>query len=168
MNKNHYRYVLRLGDNALILGQRMTEWCGHSPLLEEDIAMANCALDHVGRARLLLSYAAELEGEGRSEDDLAFVRSDREFENFLLCELPIGDYAFTMARQYLLDTYHYYLFTELVSSSDETLSAIAQKAIKETTYHMDRSRDWVLRLGDGTEESHERMQVALEGMWNYC
>ena len=145
----------------------MTEWCGHSPLLEEDIAMANCALDHVGRARLLLSYAAELEGEGRSEDDLAFVRSDREFENFLLCELPIGDYAFTMARQYLLDTYHYYLFTELVSSSDETLSAIAQKAIKETTYHMDRSRDWVLRLGDGTEESHERMQVALEGMWNY-
>ena len=167
MNKNHYRYVLRLGDNALILGQRMTEWCGHSPLLEEDIAMANCALDHVGRARLLLSYAAELEGEGRSEDDLAFVRSDREFENFLLCELPIGDYAFTMARQYLLDTYHYYLFTELVSSSDETLSAIAQKAIKETTYHMDRSRDWVLRLGDGTEESHERMQVALEGMWNY-
>ena len=167
MNKNHYRYVLRLGDNALILGQRMTEWCGHSPLLEEDIAMANCALDHVGRARLLLSYAAELEGEGRSEDDLAFVRSDREFENFLLCELPIGDYAFTMARQYLLDTYHYHLFTELVSSSDETLSAIAQKAIKEATYHMDRSRDWVLRLGDGTEESHERMQVALEGMWNY-
>lgn len=167
MNKNHYRYVLRLGDNALILGQRMTEWCGHSPFLEEDIAMANCALDHIGRARLLLSYAGEIEGVGRSEDDLAFIRSDREFENFLLCELPIGDYAFTMARQYLLDTYHYHLFTGLISSTDGTLSAIAHKAIKETTYHMNRSRDWVLRLGDGTEESHGRIQIALERMWNY-
>jgi ring-1,2-phenylacetyl-CoA epoxidase subunit PaaC len=167
MNKHHYRYVLRLGDNALILGQRMSEWCGHSPFLEEDIAMANCALDHVGRARLLLSYAGELEGEGRSEDDLAFIRSDREFENFLLCEIPIGDYAFTMMRQYLLDTYHYYLFSGLISSVDERLSGIAQKAIKETTYHMDRSRDWVIRLGDGTEESHGRMQVALERVWNY-
>jgi ring-1,2-phenylacetyl-CoA epoxidase subunit PaaC len=167
MNNHHYRYVLRLGDNALILGQRMSEWCGHSPFLEEDIAMANCALDHVGRARLLLSYAGELEGEGRSEDDLAFIRSDREFENFLLCEIPIGDYAFTMMRQYLLDTYHYYLFSGLISSVDERLSGIAQKAIKETTYHMDRSRDWVIRLGDGTEESHGRMQVALERVWNY-
>ncbi len=163
----HFQYVLRMGDNALILGQRMSEWCGHSPILEEDIAMANCALDHVGRARMLLTHAGELEQKGRTEDDLAFLRDEREFRNFLLCELPIGDYAFTMVRQYLLDTYHFHLFTELQSSSDSVLAAIAAKAIKETTYHARRSGDWIVKLGDGSKESYTRTQNALDEIWAY-
>jgi ring-1,2-phenylacetyl-CoA epoxidase subunit PaaC len=163
----HFVYVLRLGDNALILGQRLSQWCGHSPFLEEDIAMANTALDHVGRARMLLTHAGTIEGQGRDEDDLAYLRDEREFGNFLLCELPIGDYAFSLMRQYLLDVYHLHLFRALSRSSDAELAGIAAKATKESTYHVRRSGDWVCRLGDGTPESHRRIQAALDELWGY-
>ncbi len=163
----HFEYVLRLGDNALVLGQRVSEWCGHSPFVEEDVAMANTALDHIGRARLLLSLAGEIEGRGQTEDDLAYKRSEREFKNFLLCELPIGDFAFTIVRQVLMDTYHYHLYDRLQRSSDETLAAIAAKVVKESTYHLRHSSQWLIRLGDGTDESHRRAQAALDEQWRF-
>ena len=146
----HVEYVLRLGDNALILGQRLSEWCGHSPFVEEDVAMANTALDHIGRARMLLTHAGELEGRGRSEDDFAFARTEREFRNFLLCELPIGDFAFTIVRQTLMDAYHLHLYELLQASVDPTLAAIAAKVVKESRYHLRHSSEWLIRLGDGT------------------
>ncbi len=167
MSAAHFEYVLRLGDNALILGQRLAEWCGHGPLLEEDIALANTALDHVGRARMLLTYAGEVEGHGRDEDDLAYWRGEREFKNFLIVELPVGDFAFTLVRQFLLDVYHRLLFDRLQASVDEALAGIAAKAVKESTYHVRRSSDWVQRLGDGTAESHARAQSALDELWAY-
>lgn len=167
MNDAHFTYVLRLGDNALILGQRLSEWCGHSPFLEEDIAMANTALDLIGRARMLYSHAGVLEGRGRDEDMLAFLRDEREFGNFLMCELPNGDYGFTLVRQFLLDVYHHGLFEALTRSSDADLAAIAGKAVKEAAYHVRRSSEWVVRLGDGTEESHDRAQTALDELWAY-
>ncbi len=167
MSGAHFETVLRLGDNALILGQRLSEWCGHSPFLEEDIAIANTALDHIGRARMLLSHAGEIEGRGRSEDDLAYLRDEREFRNFLMVELPVGDFAFTLVRQFLLDVYHRELFAMLKGSADETLAAIASKAVKECAYHVRRSSEWVLRLGDGTSESHDRAQSALAELWGY-
>ena len=167
MNAAHFEYVLRLGDNALILGQRLSQWCGHSPFLEEDIAMANTALDLIGRARMLYSHAAVLEGRGRDEDALAYGRDERQFGNFLICELPNGDYACTLVRQYLLDVYHHQLFGALCTSSDADLAAIAGKAVKETAYHLRRSGDWLLRLGDGTDESHRRSQTALDELWSY-
>ncbi len=167
MNAAHVEYVQRLGDNALILGQRLSEWCGHSPFLEEDIAMANTALDLIGRARMLYSHAAALEGKGRDEDALAYGRDEREFGNFLMCELPKGDYAFTLIRQYLLDVYHHHLYGALCASQDAGLAAIAGKAVKETAYHLRRSGDWVVRLGDGTAESHRRCQAALDEVWAY-
>jgi len=163
----HYNYVLRLGDNALILGQRLSEWCGHSPFVEEDVAMANTALDHIGRARMLLTHAADLEGQGRSEDDLAYLRNERQFTNFLLCELPIGDFAFTIVRQVMLDTYHFLLYEALQYSSDATLAAIASKVVKESTYHLRHSSHWLIRLGDGTQESHQRSQKALDAQWRF-
>lgn len=167
MSGAHFETVLRLGDNALILGQRLSEWCGHSPFLEEDIAIANTALDHIGRARMLLSHAGELEGRGRSEDDLAYLRDEREFRNFLMVELPVGDFAFTLVRQFMLDVYHRELYALLKGSSDETLAAIASKAVKECAYHVRRSGEWILRLGDGTSESHDRAQSALDELWGY-
>ena len=163
----HFEYVLRLGDNALILGQRLSEWCGHSPFVEEDVALANTALDHVGRARMLLTHAGEIEGEGRTEDDLAYQRYERAYKNFLITELPIGDFAFTMVRQFLMDAYHYHLYAGLTQSSDETLAAIAAKAVKESRYHLKRSSQWVCKLGDGTEESHERTQQAIDRIWRF-
>lgn len=163
----HVEYVLRLGDNALILGQRLSEWCGHSPFVEEDVAMANTALDHVGRARMLLTHAGELEGRGRCEDDFAFARTEREFRNFLLCELPIGDFAFTIVRQTLMDAYHLHLYERLQASSDATLAAIAAKVVKESRYHLRHSSEWLIRLGDGTAESHDRVQSALDAQWRY-
>ena len=167
MNEAHFEYVLRLGDNALILGQRLAEWCGHGPYLEEDIALANTALDHVGRARMLLTHAGEVEGQGRDEDDLAYWRAERDFKNFLICELPVGDFAFTLVRQSLLDVYHLHLFDRLQTSADETLAAIAAKVVKECTYHVRRSSGWVKRLGDGTAASHARAQAALDELWAY-
>lgn len=167
MSSAHFEYVQRLGDNALILGQRLSAWCGHSPFLEEDIAMANTALDLIGRARMLYTHAAQLEGSDRDEDALAYGRDERQFGNFLICELPNGDYAFTLLRQYLVDVYHHQLFLALGTSSDPTLAAIAAKAVKETAYHVRRSGDWVVRLGDGTQQSHSRCQLALDELWAY-
>ncbi|MGR8947311.1 MAG: 1,2-phenylacetyl-CoA epoxidase subunit PaaC [Gammaproteobacteria bacterium] len=164
---DHFEYVLRLGDNALILGQRLSEWCGHSPFVEEDVAMANTALDHVGRARMLLTHAGSIEGKGQSEDDLAYKRYERDFKNFLIAELPIGDFAFSMVRQLLLDTYHYYLFDGLTGSADETLAAIAAKAVKESRYHLRRSSQWLCKLGDGTDESHAKTQDAVSRIWRF-
>lgn len=167
MSAAHFEYVQRLGDNALILGQRLSEWCGHSPFLEEDIAMANTALDLIGRARMLYAHAAALEGQGRDEDALAYGRDERQFGNFLICELPNGDYACTLMRQYLVDVYHHALYSALCASSDAGLAAIAGKAVKECAYHLRRSGDWVVRLGDGTVESHGRCQAALDEVWAY-
>lgn len=160
-------YVLRLADNALILGHRVSEWCGHGPNLETDIGLTNIALDLVGHSRSLLQYAAELEGKGRTEDDLAFLRDIREFRNVLLVEQSNGNFADTIARQFFFDTFNYYTFAALCDSKDEQLKAIAEKAIKELTYHYRYSAEWVIRLGDGTEESHQKMQDAIDELWDY-
>ncbi len=160
-------YLFRLGDSSLIIGHRLSEWCGHGPILEEDIAMTNIALDFVGNATAILTYAAQLEGKGRTEDDLAFMRNEREFRNLLLTEQPNGDFAQTIARQFLFDTYMFYLYEGLKTSKDETLNALATKAHKEITYHLRHTSDWMYRLGDGTTESHERMQQAVNSLWMY-
>src|ERR1039458_2256196 len=156
-----FQYCLRLADNSLILGQRLSEWCGHGPILEEDIALTNVALDLIGHSTAVFQYAAKIEGKGRTEDDLAFLRDEREFRNVLLAEQPNGDFAFTMGRQFLFDAYQYYFYESLQKSKDLTLSALAEKALKEITYHLRHSSQWLLRLGDGTAESHERMQRAI-------
>ena len=160
-------YTLRLADDALILGHRLTEWTSHGPFLEEDIAMSNVALDYIGRARMYYGYAAELSGDGKTEDDFAFLRDEREFRNLLINELPRGDFAYSTVRQLMVDVYQSLFLPELMKLSDATLSAIAAKAVKETAYHLRRSRDWTLRLGDGTEESHRRMQKAINSLWGY-
>jgi len=162
-----FRFALALGDDALTMGQRLSEWISNGPFLEEDIALANVALDFIGRARMFLSYAGDLEGQGRGEDDLAFFRDCREFSNLLIFELPIGDFGNTMARQYLVDAFEVPYFEALSQSRDETIAAIAAKAVKECRYHLRRSHDWVLRLGDGTEESHQRMQTAFDDVWPF-
>jgi ring-1,2-phenylacetyl-CoA epoxidase subunit PaaC len=162
-----FQYVLRIGDNALILGQRLSEWCGHAPILEEDIALANIALDQIGLARLTLSYAGEVEGRGRDEDALAFLRSDPDFRNLLLVEQPNLDFGHTITRQFLYDAFHVGFFDALRQSSDDQLAAIAGKAVKEVTYHLKHSGDWVIRLGDGTDESRRRAQRALDELWTY-
>jgi len=161
----HVDYILRLADTAMILGHRLSEWCGHGPVLEEDIAMSNIALDQIGQARLLYTHAGGLEGAGRTEDDFAFKRDVMEWRNVLLAEQPNGDFANTMARQFLIDCLNVELFTALSKSTDEGLAAIAAKTLKEVTYHRRHSGEWVIRLGDGTEESHQRMQAALERQW---
>ncbi len=162
-----FDYCIALGDDAVILGHRLSEWCRNGPFLEEDLALTNVSLDFIGRARLFYSYAAELEGKGRTEDDIAYLRDCREYRNHLINELPNGDFAFTMARQFLVDVYDVGFFTELAQSKDPMLSAIASKAIKESRYHLRRSEDWIKRLGDGTEESHERVQNAFNQLWAY-
>lgn len=162
-----YRYLLRLGDNAAILGHKLGEWCGHGPELEEDIAIINTSLDLLGHARSLYSYAGEVEGEGRSEDDIAFLRQEREYINALICETPNGHYGDTIARQFLFDHFNILLFTELEKSSDETIAGIAAKAIKEIRYHVRRSTEWTLRLGDGTEESHDKIQQSFNDIWKF-
>lgn len=162
-----FDYTLRLGDSALILGHRLSEWCGHGPILEVDMALTNIALDLVGQARTLLAYAGEIEGKGRSEDDLAYHRDGYDFRNFLLVEQPNGDFATTIARQFFYDVYNYYFHVELVKSKDERLAAVAEKSLKEVTYHLRYSSEWVIRLGDGTEESHQRMQTAVNDLWTY-
>jgi ring-1,2-phenylacetyl-CoA epoxidase subunit PaaC len=158
-------YLLRLGDDRLVLGHRLSEWCGHAPILEEDIATANIALDLLGHASMLLKLAGELEGEGRDEDALAYFRDERDFRNLLLCELPRGDFAFTTVRQLLFDAWSLHLLEALSGSTHAELAAIAGKALKETRYHLRHSSEWALRLGDGTEESHARAQAALDELW---
>jgi ring-1,2-phenylacetyl-CoA epoxidase subunit PaaC len=165
--KDLFEYVLRLGDSCLILSQRLGEWCGHGPVLEEDIALTNVALDLLGHARFWLSYAAELEGAGRDEDQLAFLRDSGEFRNLLLVEQENGDFAETIARQFYFDAWHLAMLDGLHSSTDMQARAIADKAVKEVRYHLQRSTDWVIRLGDGTAESKCRMQAAIDLLWVY-
>jgi ring-1,2-phenylacetyl-CoA epoxidase subunit PaaC len=161
------RYVLRLADASLVLAQRLGESIGHAPALEEDLGLANTALDLMGQARLLMSYAGELEGQGRDEDALGFLRDESDYFNPTLVEQPNGDFAHTVVRQFLFDAWQHELYTGLIASSDPRLAAIAAKALKETRYHVSYSAAWVVRLGDGTEESHARMQRALEALWPY-
>ena len=162
-----FEWLLRRGDTALVLGHRVSEWCGHSPVLEEDIALANIALDLIGQARMWLGLAGEIEGKGRGENELAYLRDAWDFRNFLLAEQPNGDFGQTLMRQFLIDAYQVPLLEALKSSKDERIAAIAAKAGKEVAYHLDRSADLVIRLGDGTEESHRRMQQALDALWSY-
>ena len=163
----HFDYILRLGDNALILAQRLGEWCGHGPVLEQDIALTNISLDLLGQARMLFTYAGELEDRGRTEDQLAYFRDAHEFRNVLLVEQPNTDWAYTIARQFFFDTYNYYHYQALLKSSDERLAAIAEKSLKEVTYHLRFSSEWIIRLGDGTETSHQKMQAAIDDLWMY-
>jgi ring-1,2-phenylacetyl-CoA epoxidase subunit PaaC len=160
-------YALRLGDDALVLAQRLGGWIARAPQLEEDVALANIALDLLGQARTLLTYAGEVEGAGRSEDDLAFLRDERDFVNLQLVELAGGDFGVTIARQLVFSTWQLALFQRLVDSRDETLAGVAGKAVKEVAYHRDHATQWALRLGDGTEESHRRMQAGLATVWPY-
>ena len=160
-------YCLRLGDSSLILGQRMSEWCSNGPVLEEDIAMTNLALDLIGQARTILTYAGELEGKGRSEDDLAYGREEREYYNTLLSERPNGHFGETVARNFLHDAFLYHLYSALRKSKDELIAAHAAKSLKEVTYHLRHSSEWMVRLGDGTEKSHNKIQEALNDLWEY-
>ena len=161
------RYALRLGDDALIMGHRLSEWMCRAPFLEEDIALSNVALDFIGRARLFYQYAAQRVGGDTTEDTFAYSRDVRDFTNLLLCELPRGDFAFTICRQFLYDAFSLPFTEALSGSSDPQLAAIGGKAVKESRYHLRRSKDWMLRLGDGTEESHQRCQRALDDLWLY-
>lgn len=160
-------FLLRLGDNALILGHRVSEWCGHAPVLEEDIALANVALDLIGQTQLWLGLAAERQGADKTADDLAFLRDAWEFRNVLLVEQPNGDFGQTLVRQFLFDAWHKPYLKALTEATDPDIAAIAAKSIKEVTYHLERSADIVIALGDGTQESHDRMQAALTKMWPY-
>lgn len=162
-----FTYLLRMGDDSLMLGHRLSEWCGHGPILEEDIAMTNLSLDLIGQATSLLKYAGEVEGKGRNEDDLAYLRFEREYTNLLLCEQPNGDFGMTMLRQFFFDAWRKPLFERLSNSTDLQLAAIAEKSLKETKYHLKHSSEWVIRLGDGTEESKARMQESLDSLWRY-
>lgn len=166
-NAAHLDYVLRIGDSALVLGQRLSEWCGHGPVIEEDIALANTALDLIGQARLLLTHAGRLEGRGRDEDALAFLRREPEFRNLTLCELPNADFGRTILRNFLFAAFQRPLWQALEGSADAQLAAIAAKSAKETRYHLQHAADWTVRLGDGTDESHARMQRALDDLWPY-
>jgi ring-1,2-phenylacetyl-CoA epoxidase subunit PaaC len=161
------QYLLRIADSALILAQRLGEWTGHAPALEEDIALANMALDLVGQARAVLTQAGALEGQGHDEDQLAFLREERDFRNVTLVELPRGDFAVTVLRNAMMATFLHLLWERLKSSSDAELAAIAGKAVKEARYHRQHAADWVVRLGQGTEESHRRMLAAVDQLWRY-
>lgn len=167
MNPSLIDYTLHLADNALIIGHRNSEWCGHGPVLEQDIAISNIALDFIGQARNFYQYAAELSGNGATEDSLAFLRDVPEFKNVLITELPNGDWAQTTLRQFLFSTYQYYYYQQLQNSTDARLAAIAAKSLKEVTYHLRWSSEWVIRLGDGTEESKHRLLTAVDELWNF-
>lgn len=162
-----FDYLLRQGDNALILSQQLCQLVGKGPALEEDMALSNVALDLLGQTRMWLSYAGELEGKGRDEDRLAFLRDAGDYRNCILVEQPNGSYADTLMRQFLFDTWHYFLMDGLTKSSDERIRDIAAKSLKEVTYHLRRSGDLVVRLGDGTDISHAKMQTALDELWMY-
>jgi len=160
-------YVLRIADSSLILGHRLSEWCGHGPVLEEDIALTNVALDLIGQARSLYAYVGTLEGKGRSEDQFAFQRNEDEFRNVTLVELPNGDYGFTIMRNFLFFTFQRELWAAMHGSPEPQLPDIVRKSLTETRYHVQHASDWVIRLGDGTDESHQRMQRALDTLWPY-
>lgn len=160
-------YTLHLADNALILGQRNSEWCGHGPILEQDIAITNISLDLIGQAKSFYQYAAQLKADGSTEDSLAYLRTEREFKNCLLVEQPNGDWAQTMLRQFLFSNFQFHLYQYLLDSPDKTIAAIAEKSLKEVKYHLRWSSEWVIRLGDGTEESHSRMLAAIDEIWRY-
>ena len=165
--KNLFDYTLRIADNALILGHRLSEWCGHGPVLEQDIAMTNIALDLIGQARSLYQYAAEVQNEGNTEDDIAYLRDVFDFKNVLLVEQPNGDFAHTIARQFLFSAFQLPFYQQLLASKDDILRGVAEKAVKEVAYHLRWSSEWVIRLGDGTAESHQRMQKAMDNLWTY-
>lgn len=162
-----FEYCLRIGDNSLVLGHRVSEWCGHGPILEEDIALTNIALDLVGQSRTLLTYAGAVEGKGRTEDDLAYLRQVVDYRNCLLAEQENGDFARTIVRQFLFDSYNTLFLEELQNSADETLAAYAAKSLKEAAYHVRHFSEWMIRLGDGTAESKQRTQTALDELWMY-
>jgi ring-1,2-phenylacetyl-CoA epoxidase subunit PaaC len=162
-----FQYTLRLADNALVLGHRLSEWVGHAPVLEEDLALGNLALDLIGQARAFHTYAGEVEGKGRDEDALAYLRDAGDYRNVLLAEQPNGDFATTVIRQLIYSAFARPFFEKLQYSKDATLAAIAAKAFKEMTYHLRHSAEWAIRLGDGTEESHRRAQDALDELWPY-
>lgn len=160
-----FEYLLRLGDDRLILGHRLSEWCGHAPILEEDIALANIALDCIGQANAFLSLAAEIENNNRTEDDLAYFRDEVDFRNIQLVEQPNIDFAYTIVRQFFVDAFAVHFYEELSKSTHEELAGIAAKSLKEVKYHLRHSKQWVLRLGDGTEESHDKIQNAVNDLW---
>ncbi|WP_272676690.1 1,2-phenylacetyl-CoA epoxidase subunit PaaC [Providencia huaxiensis] len=162
-----HHYTLRLGDTPLVLAQRLCEWCGHAPELEIDLALSNIGLDLLGQARNFLSYAAQLKGAGCDEDTLAFLRDEREFSNLLLVEQPNNGFDDTLVRQFFMDAYHVPLYEALIHSRDEQLSAIAEKSLKEAVYHLRFSRGWMIRLGDGSEESHQRIQRSVNELWRF-
>lgn len=167
MTDPFFQWLLRCGDNALILSQRLSEWCGKGPALEEDMAVTNVALDLLGQATLWLSLAAEIEGSGRDEDQLAFLRDAHAFRNVLLVEQPNGDYGDTLMRQFFFDAWHYFFLQALHHSADTRVAAIAEKSIKEVRYHLRRSGDLIVRLGDGSAESHARLQRSADQLWLY-
>lgn len=160
-------FVISMADSALILSHRLSEWCGYGPVLEQDIALSNISLDLIGEARNFYDYAVTLEGSGKTEDDLAYFRDSHEFKNVLIAELPNGNFADTIMRQFLFDTYHYYFLSGLKSSKNEQLVSIAEKSLKEVSYHVKWSAEWVVRLGDGTDLSHEKIVAALDEVWHY-
>lgn len=162
-----FEFLLRMGDSTLVLGHRVSEWCGHAPVLEEDIALANIALDMIGQTRLWLGLAGEVEGQGRDADALAFRRDAWDFRNLLICERPNRDFGHTLMRQFLFDLWHYERLSDLSRSADDRVAAIAAKCVKEADYHLERSKDLIIRLGDGTAESHSKMEAALEALWPY-
>ncbi len=166
-DKNLYNYILGIADNSLILGQRLGELCGHGPNLETDIALTNISLDLFGQTRSYYQYAAKIAGNDKTEDDVAFLRIEREYRNVLLVEQPNTHFGYVIARQFLFDTFHLLLMEKLQNSGDEHLAAIAKKGIKEVSYHHRFSGDWIKRLGDGTDESHEKIQEAIDGLWRY-
>jgi ring-1,2-phenylacetyl-CoA epoxidase subunit PaaC len=165
--KNKVDYCLHLADTTLILSQRNAEWCGHGPILEQDIAITNISLDLLGQSRNFYQYAATLIGGDFTEDSLAYLRKEREFKNLLLVEQPNGDWGQTILRQYLYSQFQYLLFEKLQYCNDEQLASIAAKSVKETAYHLRWSSEWVIRLGDGTQESHTRMLKAIDELWRY-
>jgi ring-1,2-phenylacetyl-CoA epoxidase subunit PaaC len=169
MDKNNalLNYCIRLGDDALIHAARLSEWCSNAPMLEEDLALTNFSLDLIGRAQALLTYAGNVEGKGRTEDDFAYRRPERSFQNLLITELPNGDFAHTIARLLFISVFEKYFFEELAKSADETIAAIAAKTLKEVRYHSVHATEWTIRLGAGTEESHARMQAAIDALWMY-
>jgi ring-1,2-phenylacetyl-CoA epoxidase subunit PaaC len=162
-----FDYLVRLGDDRLVLGHRLSEWCGHGPILEEDIALANIALDLIGQANLFLEQAGKAEGKGRDQDALAYFREGVDYRNLLIAELPKGDFAFTITRQFFFSVFNYLQMEALSKSKHADIAGIAAKAAKEAKYHVRHSADWMVKLGDGTTESHQRMQTAVDDLWRY-